>query len=761
MRYLHKVFVVQKVIKKHYILMCPSCPTQYRVPEVFQGRNLSCKKCGTVFKIDLKATPQQGAGPPFTSDVQADIEKISREDHGLVIGKLAIRYHLATKEQVRDAIDLQEQKKREGEKLPLGKVLILQRVIDQKQLRFLVSVQSLAETRKADRTFGTIAVKNDFTTQDHIDQALREQQSIFKEKGSVVPIGDLLLKNEVLTGQQRDAILARQKRMQEAPEAGKDDEDKAEEKLPEKEKTEDIGLILWVSEDKLTARIMAKKDGLPHVTIDSLKAFIQSRGIVFGIVDDARIIGYLNASPEDRGSFKIAEGTPPTPFDKRDIQYSFNPDPLNIGKIREGDHIDFKDRGPIPQANENDLLAEKVRTRKDHDGMDVFGRPIPAPKTAEPPFRCGKGTRMSDDGLKIFAAARGRPELSPDGKVSVFAQLKIQGDVDLKTGHIEFDGDVIVSGAVRSGFRVNCGSLSAREILHAELETKGNVLVSEGIIGAEIRAGGNVRARHIRESNVEALGDVVVEKEILDTRIETSGSIVAGRSSILSSHIAAKKGIQAYQIGSEKSNPCTLVVGVDTRVKNEVTALKQNTSSKKDEAKGLRKRLESLQGESKKIQTDLGTMAQEQDRAMVQTRQLKEKRDEVHAKGDSDLLTQIEATLEDIEKENAEREKSLEDIFKEQDRIEEEMADLQEKIAVYEREIGEIEQEITDLLAWSQSEKGIPKVRVHGSIFPYTTIKGRKASLRLPEKHENILVQEAMTRDENDRSQYKIRLTRP
>lgn len=760
MQYLRKIFVVQKVIKKHYILMCPSCPTQYRVPEVFQGRNLACKKCGTVFKIDFKATPQQGKAPPSPSDVQADIEKISREDHGLVIGKLAIRYHLATKEQVRDAIDLQEQKKREGEKLPLGKILILQRVLDRKQLRFLVSVQSLAETRKADHTFGTIAVKNDFTTRDHIDQALREQQRLFKEKGFVVPIGDLLVKNEVLTGQQRDAILARQKRMQEAPEAGKD-EDKAEETPPEKEKTEDIGLILRVSEDKLTAWIMAEKDGLSHVTIDSLKAFIQSRGIVFGIVDDARIIEYLNASPDDRGSFKIAEGTPPTPFDKRDIQYLFNTDPLSIGKIREGNHIDFKDRGPIPQVNENDLLAEKVRTRKDHDGMDVFGRPIPAPKTAEPPFRCGKGTRMSDDGLKIFAAARGRPELSPDGKVSVFAELKIQGDVDLKTGHVDFDGDVIVSGTVRSGFRVNCGSLSAREILHAELETKGNVLVSEGIIGAVIRAGGNVRARHIRESNVEALGDVVVEKEILDTRIETSGSIVAGRSSILSSHIAAKKGIQAYQIGSEKSNPCTLVVGVDTRVRHEVKALKQNTSSKKDEAKGLQKRLESLQGDSKKIQTDLGTMAQEQDRAMVQTRQLKEKRDDVHAKGDSGLLTQIEATLEDIEKENAEREKRLEDIFKEQDRIEEETVGLQEKIAVCEREIGEIEQEISDLLAWSQSEKGIPKVRVHGSIFPYTTIKGRNASLRLPEKHENILAQEAMTRDENDRSQYKIRLTRP
>jgi len=754
---------------KTQIQTCPSCLFRYRVPEAFQGRNLSCKKCGTVFKIDFKATNQQVEVPPFSPETQADIEKISRDDHGLVIGRLAVRYNLATKDQIRKAISLQEQKKKEGENLPLGKALILQGVIDQKQLQYLVSLQALAKARKVDRTFVSIAVRNNFTTQDHIDQAIREQQRIFKEKGFVVHIGDLLVKNRVLTGQQRDAILARQKALQEAPdvpEASKPPEPgkeggKTEEKAPEEENIKDIDLTLRVSDDKLTASIITKKNGLSDVTIESLKAFIQSKGIVFGIVDDARIIEYLNAPPKDNASFKMAKGKPPEPFDKKDIQYFFNTDPLDIGKVKEGGEIDFKDRGTIPQVNKDDLLAEKIRTRKDHDGMDVFGRPIAAPKTAEAPFRCGRGTRISADGLKIFAVAQGRPELSPDGKVSVFAELKIRGDVDLKTGHIDFEGDVIVSGTVQSGFRVNCGSLSAKEILNATLETKGNVLVREGIIGATIRAGGSVRAMHIRESHVEALGDVVVAKEILDTRIETSGSVVAKESSILSSHLVAKKGIHAHQVGSEKSNPCTLIVGVDTRVKSEIAAMKQSISSKEKEVKGLQKKLDSLQEESKKAQANLGTIAQEQDRAMVQTRQLKEKRDEVEAKGDSDLLTQIETTLKDLEKENAEREKSLENIFNEQDRIEEKIADLQKKIPPYENEIGEIEQEISDLVAWSHSEKGIPEVRIQGSIFPYTTVKGRRASLRLPEKHEKILLKEVMTRDENDKSQYKIRLTRP
>ncbi len=732
----------------YHIFVCPSCRFKYRAPESFHGKSLSCKNCGARFKLDFKNKDRRQEIPRHSPDAPGGIEEISRKEHGLVIGKLAVRHRLATKEQIRKALIIQKQKKREGRELPLGKILLRQGIINPGQLQFLVSLQGLMRTQKSDLRFGMIAVKNEFTSQGPIDQALLEQQRIFRETGSSVPIGDLLVKSGALTGQQRDAILTRQEGLQAAPETSEG----------EKEEIRDIDLTLRVSDNKLTAHLLPPKGGLSGVTIASLKAFIQSKGIVFGIADDARIIEYLKAPA---APFKIAEGKPPEPFDKTDIQYFFDTDPLNIGKIREGDHIDFKDRGPIPQVNENDLLAEKIRTRKDHDGMDVFGRSIFAPKTAEPRLRCGKGVRISDDGLKIFAAARGRPELSPDGKVSVHAELKIQGDVDLKTGHIDFEGVVVVSGTVQSGFHVNCGSLSAKEILHATLETTGNVLVREGIIGADIRAGGSVKARHIRESKVAALGEVVVEKEILDTRLETSGSIATRKGSILSSHITAKKGIQAHQIGSEKSNPCTLIVGVDIQFKNEIKTLKQEISSKEKEMEDLRKLLGSLQEESKKVQVDLGNMAQEQDRAMVQARHLKEKRADFEVKGQRDLIAQIETTLEDIEKKSAERENHLENIFKEQDRIEEAIAELQEKIASCENAIRKIEQDISELIAWSQSEKGVPEVKVPGTIFPFTLVKGRYASLRLPEKHRNILLREVTTRDEKNRPRSKIRLTRP
>ncbi|MFZ7113176.1 MAG: FapA family protein [Desulfatiglandales bacterium] len=743
---------------RHQIVECPSCLFRYRVPEAFQGRSLSCKKCGRVFKLVFTATqPQDDAAPPST-ETAGDAQKISTDDHSILIGNLAIRYKLATKEQIKKAIGLQEQKKSEGQHLPLGKVLVLQGVIDQNQLRFLVSLQSLSKARQSDRVFGAVAVKNKLATRDDIEEALCEQNKIFKEEKAVIPIGEILVRNKILTPQQRDAILSRQERLQTA--ASKDGEDEAEGQPAEGTDKMEIGFDLRISEDKLTATLVPKGEESSSVTPHDLKAFLASMGIVFGIVDDALIQDYLKITPEDRMPFKIAEGTPPESPERQEIKYYFDTDPLHIGKLGEEDQIDFKDRGPVPQVKEGDLLAEKVPIPAECAGRDVFNEAIPARAKSRAVLRCGKGAVLSDDGTKVFATLQGRPELSAAGKLSVFPELKVLGDVDLKTGHIDFDGDVLVSGTVQSGFRVNAWSLTAGEILQSQIETKGNVLVHGGIMGADIRAGGGVKARHIREARVKALGDVVVEREILDTKVETSGAVITKSGSILSSQIVANGGIQAHQIGSEKSKPCALTVGINARTGNEIKALKEIIASKQAEADDLQQRLKALGANAKTLHQDLATKAQDQDRAIVQQRKLQEKRQELDAGGGKDRAAEIKTALESLALEIAKREKGLEEIFNQQDQIEKEMALLQEKAALHNSEIEAFEQEISDLTARSRSERGTAEIKVSGAVFPYTTIKGPNASLILPEKHENVVIKEVMTRDPNDKGTYKFRLSR-
>ncbi len=749
-------------INRTRIQMCPFCLFRYRVPEAFGGRSLSCKKCGTVFKLEFQATKRSVQGPPLAPKARGAVEKIAQDDANLLIGELAISHRLATENQIRQAIGLQEKKKRAGKDLPLGQILMLQGVIDPKQLHFLMFLQSLLNVRKENRIFGALAVKNKLATREQIAQALREQKRIFKEKNSIVSIGDLLVKKGVLTEQQRDAILSRQKGLHSAPAGPQERKGSsgAMAKAPERAGKEAVDLELRVSDDKLTAGIIAKEKVSSPNTLATLRGFLESKGITYGVLPDDQIRKHLKTGMVPGKFLKIAQGRAPEPGSGGEIKYFFDVDPLKVGLSREGEGIDFRDRGTIPRVNEGDLLAEKLPPKEGIAGLDVFGRPVPAPKSPKIRLRHGRGTRISEDGLKVFAAIQGRPELFPDGKLFVFPELKIQGDVDLKTGHIDFEGEVIVSGTVQGGFRVNSGSLSAGEILQAEIKTKGNVIVRGGIIGAVIRAGGSVKARHIREAHVEALGDVIAEKEVIDTRIETSGSVLSKRCRILSSRVVAKKGIQVHQVGSEESNPCTLLVGVNTMVNNEIKALKRNISSKEEEAGGLQKRTKALRKESKKVQDELGTTAQEQDRAMVQQRQLKERKEGLEATGAKEQVTRIEAALDALKGQGAKREELLENLFCEADRIEAEISDLQEKIALHEDDTKEIEKEIKDLLAWSRSEKGIPELTVRGTVFPYTTVKGVRASLTLPEKHENVKIKEVKTGEAGGKIEYKFQLTR-
>jgi hypothetical protein len=103
--------------------------------------------------------------------------------------------------------------KRHLKKSLLGEILVMKEMISQNQLDFLISVQNFADIRKLDRRFGAITVQNGFATQEEINIALNEQSTLFKRTESVQLIGDILLDLEILTKEQRDAVLLRQQRL--------------------------------------------------------------------------------------------------------------------------------------------------------------------------------------------------------------------------------------------------------------------------------------------------------------------------------------------------------------------------------------------------------------------------------------------------------------------------------------------------------------------------------------------------------------------
>jgi hypothetical protein len=307
---------------------------------------------------------------------------------------------------------------------------------------------------------------------------------------------------------------------------------------------------------------------------------------------------------------------------------------------------------------------------------------------------------------------------------------------------VDFGGDIHVAGGIQNDYRVKGHSLSADEILTAEIDMAGDIVIAGGIIGSAINSGGNIRATFVRGADIKAFGDVIVKKGIRDSQIETSGACIIKGGTILSSTITAKKGIWASQIGSDVSKPCILAVGVNDRVSNEIDKLTALTLAKKAETDKLKSLKQKLDQKSKDAENKIGELAQLQDRAMVDQRKVQSEIEELQKTDDHAQLASAETVLQDIDTEIKAMEKNMEKLFDLQDRISEKIGQGDQRITAAEIEIQEHEDRITEIAEWASNGDVIPEVRVNETIFPYTTIDGTNSSVSLKQKYTHVLIRE-------------------
>ena len=735
---------------KKRITMCPSCECRYRTPETFMGRKVSCKNCGTSFEVDFKVENRKKESTHVSMLKEGEIDSISQDDAYLVMGKLAVKYKFVDEKQIQEALSIQKQDQLDGNKKLLGEILVAQGMMSQNQLDFLLSIQKVIETRKMDRKFGMIAVKNEFVTHEDIEHALMEQKKNYEKTKTVKMIGDILVESNVMTKDQCDAILKKQQRFEEI--------DTTEPETPDspRKSINDDYLDLTVSEDKLSAFLSINKESTVSFTLQDIKDYLEEKGIKYGIVDDEKISDYLENKEGVDTPLKVAEGKSPDKGTNASIKYYFDTDPLKIGTVKDGGTIDFKDRGDIPQVKKGDLLAEKIPAVEGAAGHDVYGRYLTVSKPKDITLRKGKGASISEDKLKIYAETDGVPEISAVGKVYVSPRLEISGGVSLKTGHVDFNGKIDVIGTIQSGYRVRGNSLKANEILKAEIEMDGDISVYGGIIGAKIKGGGSISAMYVHESDIEVLGDVIVEKEIIDSKINTSGACIARSGPILSSRVSAKKGIRAIQIGSEISKPCSLSIGYDEKVKEEIDAIKEIIPLKKQEQAEYHRRIKEIENEPGIIEKVIADMAQVQDRTLVKRRKLSEEIENIKKTGDKAQLEGAEVKLSELDLEIENRENKLESLFNKQDQITNEIDELTQKIEDSKTEIQKIREKISEIVEWSTSEKGISEVKVSDVIFADTTIRGIYSSLKLNHNQKNVLIKEDIPKDAGDISDWNL-----
>jgi len=139
------------------------------------------------------------------------------------------------------------------------------------------------------------------------------------------------------------------------------------------------------------------------------------------------------------------------------------------------------------------------------------------------------------DGVTYLCALRNGAVNYEGSKISVSNHLEIDGDVDFKTGNINFDGFVSIKGTVADGFSVTAsqdveilgaiGIGSVKEVISKE----GSIYIKGGIAGkskAVIRAKKDIYTKYISDATVICEGSVHVGLYCINSNITAREVII-------------------------------------------------------------------------------------------------------------------------------------------------------------------------------------------------------------------------------------------
>jgi uncharacterized protein len=310
--------------------------------------------------------------------------------------------------------------------------------------------------------------------------------------------------------------------------------------------------------EKETIAILVKKSGVEinpeEVTYDRLAAWINSKKIKHGLQNEiiheiAGNIEIIHFPVEIAKGILPVHGEPAMLIPAAEAESYIN-DSENV-------KVDFKRLFTIPTVSFGQLIARKREASDGTTGITVFGEPIPAKRGKDIKVKNGENTVFNEDNSGVYAAASGEVSYRSNC-VNVYPVYKVDGDLSLKTGHIDFVGNVHVTGDVPSGFKINAqGDVRIEGLVEAaEITAGGNIVVGGGVLGqgkGSIRCGGNFTSLYINQGNIMAGENIEAVQSILHSYCEAGKNIICvnGKGNIAGGTCIAQNMITANEIGNE------------------------------------------------------------------------------------------------------------------------------------------------------------------------------------------------------------------
>lgn len=668
-----------------------------------------------------------------------------------LIGQLALKHGLVAKE----SLDLAWKACMETSEpiSAFADYLLAHQLISPLDMKRILTASRAMEMRRKDLNFGALALEKGYLSTGLLKLALDQQKQELTRNKRSKRLGNILVEAGIITTRQRNNILKEQNRPKAPSQNNRKHPPSSLEAAQRTEQpfTQDAsltaacsierGMTLTFAQDALAAFISKTADFDETITTQEIVEILLKKDIVFGLVDDTLINGFIKSKAFKTKPFRVALGIKPQQPVDAVIKYFFDTNRLKVGEIDEKGTIDFRERGEIPWVAANDILAEKTPPLEGVSGKDVLGNSIPVPPARDVKLKYNQGVKFSKNGLKLIAQIDGEPKLAWSGSVSVLEEMTTNS-VDYETGHINYNGNVKVKGCIQNGFKVTGENIRAGEIDGGIIHAEGNLSVSGGINEAVIYSRGNVWAKFIHKSTIRCLGDIYTTKEIVESTIETGGACIIKQGTIIHSTISAKMGIQARHVGTELSLPSSFTVGRDFFVHKEVATLEEKIAQAKQQIANAGEKEQRLEAELREEQKNASRLAHIEETSIVMQKEILVNIASLDPVKDQEELNLMQTKLQTLKRDAGEAEKTLSLGFETVERLTGAKEALHKAVSIKKEQLEDLIQELKNLKGWTVDNPGIAQVDVTGSVMAKTRIMGRHAELMVKKDFKRAAIKE-------------------
>jgi uncharacterized protein (DUF342 family) len=182
------------------------------------------------------------------------------------------------------------------------------------------------------------------------------------------------------------------------------------------------------------------------------------------------------------------------------------------------DSINYREFHRYIIAARDQVLVEKKELFSGIEGVSVTGDIIPVTAGHDVPFTAGENITVEQkEHVSLFKAAIDGLVHLTENSVSVSEVMLIKNDVDLSTGNIIYEKDVVVKGLHAKGDVVIQGTIEPG----AEIDCGGNLTILGGVLGAStyLRIKGSAEIGFVQDARVYCSGTLYIEKHSLNARL--------------------------------------------------------------------------------------------------------------------------------------------------------------------------------------------------------------------------------------------------